>query len=329
MAVTKQTYTATATWTAAQLATLFQNAFVDAGLMASWHDSFLNTIENRVLSVVYDAGKTYGTTYYWFQFTTSGVFLHTALSWSAASDIPSGTQYLDYFSTTTNATTNHRQLVSLAATTTVTLTRYTSGVNSACTWFVLRNGTTNFTFFIPPAGFGPSAFIDLNKTAFNGAINTQISTNSSSSSLEIVHMPGHTRRTFLGSEGLRGSTTSSHYIFAPLLYRYNAFGNTNNSGSSNIPVLAGTLGVWLPTASANTNTSLASDHTPVFSGPTLSPYLANMPSDFGVASYYSSNAMAIQDTLVVTAGTEEWEMITVGSNSSTDAGRILLLARTV
>ena len=50
MAVTKQTYTAAATWTAAQLATLFENAFINAGLMTAWYDSFLSgTVENLVL----------------------------------------------------------------------------------------------------------------------------------------------------------------------------------------------------------------------------------------------------------------------------------------
>jgi hypothetical protein len=74
MAVTKQTYTASATWTASGLASIFRSAFIDAGLMTEWHDSFLNTIENRVLEITYNGSKTYGKTYHWFQFTTSGVF---------------------------------------------------------------------------------------------------------------------------------------------------------------------------------------------------------------------------------------------------------------
>ena len=45
MAVATEDYTATATWTAVQLADLFKDAFIDAGLMADWYDSFLNTIE--------------------------------------------------------------------------------------------------------------------------------------------------------------------------------------------------------------------------------------------------------------------------------------------
>ena len=103
MACTKQTYTATATWTASDLAQLFEDAFIDAGLMTAWYDSFLSSsVENRVLEVVYDGTKTYGKTYYWFMFTTTGVYLHVATGWDAPNNVPSGTQYLDYFSTTTS-----------------------------------------------------------------------------------------------------------------------------------------------------------------------------------------------------------------------------------
>jgi hypothetical protein len=85
----------------------------------------------------------------------------------------------------------------------------------------------------------------------------------------------------------------------------------------------------LPTAFTNTNPALAADYIPVFTGPTASPYMAPLPTDFGVAAYYASNAMTAQDTLVVTAGTEEWEMLSVANNTTTDSGRLLFLARVV
>jgi hypothetical protein len=325
MAVTKATYTATATWTASQLADVFKQAFIGAGLMTDWYDSFLNTVENRVLQVVHDSGKTYGTVYYWFMFTTGGVFIHTALGWNATTHVPTGTQYLDYFATTTNATTNHRSLVSLAAATTVSLTRYTSAVNSGCSWFVLRNGSTYQPFMLPSPTMGPSALIDQNKMAFNGMLYTINNFSSAYTYLDFVHGACHLRRTYLGATVLRGTTG---YTYTPYVYRYFAQGNstsvtTNYSNSSSL------VGVVLPTAHANTQSALASDHTPVFTSPTVSPYMAALPSDFGVASYYASNAMAVQDTLVVSSGSEEWEMLTVCSNATTDAGRLLLLARTV
>jgi hypothetical protein len=328
MAVTKATYTATATWTASQLADTFKSAFIAAGLMSDWHDTFLNTVENRVLKVIYDAGKTYGTVYYWFMFTTSGVFIHTALDWNVSTHVPQGTQYLDYYATTTNATTNHRQIITLSSATSVTVTRYTSAVNTGATWFLIRNGTTNQAFIIPTATWGPSSLVDQNKIAFNGVIFPFLTSTSFNTSIAFYQGAGHTRRTFLASSALRGSTSSSSYIFTPYVFKYSGFGNANNS-SANYNTLDSATAVWLPTAAVNTQSSLASDHTPVFTSPTVSPYQAALPSDFGIASYYSSNAMAVQDTFVVSSGVEEWEMITVSTNTNTDASRLLLLARTV
>ena len=150
MAVTKQTYTLSPTWTASSLADTFRSAFIDAGLMTEWYDAFLSgSVENRILEVVNDATKTYGTVYYWFMFTTTEVRVHTALSWDATAHVPSGTIYQDYYSTTTNSTTNHTALsTSLVATTSLTLTRYTSAINTSCTWFFLRQ-SSSLRFLIP------------------------------------------------------------------------------------------------------------------------------------------------------------------------------------
>lgn len=331
MAVTKQTYTAASTWTAAQLADIFRSAFIDAGLMTDWFDSFTNAgIENRVLRVVNDAGKTYGTVFYWFMFTTGGAFVQTTLGWNAASDVPSGTIYLDYFSTATNTTASHRQFLSFASTTTATLTRYTSAINTNCTWFVARNGANNNTFLIPYGTYNATGFVDQNKTAFNGAVFTEGFLSVGQSYLAFTHFAGHTRRTYLGSTALRGNTSVGSFVTTSadqVLISYTAAGNTNNR-TDNLADGSSSMSIVLPTAFVNTNSSLAADHTPVFTSVLASPYLPAMPSDFGIAPYYASNTIAVQDTLVVTATTEEWEMLRVVTNSNTDAGRLMLLART-
>lgn len=325
MAVTTQAYTATATWTASTLADRFKSAFIDAGLMLDWHDSFLNTVENRVLQVVNDAGKTYGTIYYWFMFTTGGVFVATALGWDTINKVPTGTQYLDFFSTATNVTTNHSQLVALSSATSCTLTRYTSGINADVSWFLIRNGTTSQSFMLSDAGFNASAFVDQNKIAFNHILVPTTETSSSVSYL-LFSQTNHLRRTYLGATSLRGRTTLASYTGSVPVCRYAAIGNANNVATAISTTVAA---IWLPTADDNTQAALAADHTPVFTGPSVSPYMPALPADFGVASYYASNAMAVQDTLVVSGGTQEWEMLVVGNNATTDAGRILFLARTV
>lgn len=332
MAVTKQTYTAAATWTASQLADIFRSAFIDAGLMTDWFDSFTNTgIENRVLQVVNDGSKTYGTVYYWFMFTTAGAFIQTTLEWNAASHIPSGTIYLDYFNTATNITTNHRKFFTAVGTTTATLTRYTSAVNTNCTWFVARNGASVVNFLVPYGTYNATGFVDQNKVAFNGVIATAAGVDTQASYIAFFHMAGHTRRTFLGATQLRGSTSVGGFTTtaSPFLLQYSAMGNANSTTANITNNVSGSR-IWLPTAHVNTNSGLAADHTPVFTSIIGSPYMPALPSDFGIAPYYASNVFTVQDTLVVAAATEEWEIITASNNgSNTDAGRVMLLARIV
>jgi hypothetical protein len=324
MAVTKQTYTATATWTASQLAALFEDAFIDAGLMTAWYDSFLSgTIQNRILEVVYDGSKTYGTTYYWFMFTTGGVFLHTALGWDEVTHVPTGTQYLDYVSAATNATSSHYQLVALSSTTACTLTRYTSGIDTDCSWFLIRNGTTAEQLFVPSAGFGPSSFVDLSKVAFNGCISLVTSATSPASFMTTQQVAGFLRRTYLGAVAFRSGT--SGFSSSIVLQTYGAFGNSTVSSSNYSTSVVAT---WLPAALTTTHADLASNHTPVFTAPSIHPYTSAMPADFGLAAYYASNTMAVQDTLIVSAGVEEWEMLEVALNTNTNGGRLLFLART-
>lgn len=326
MAVTKQTYTATATWTASQLADVFKTAFIDAGLMTDWFDSFLSgSVENRVLRVINDAGKTYGTIYYWFMFTTSGVFVSTTTGWNAASDVPSGTLYVDYLSTTTNATTNHATLLSLVSTTTCTLTRYTSGVDSSVSLFLLRSGSSSMTFMLSHPSFNASAFVDQNQVAFNHLLFISGSTGGNYSYL-ISNQAFNLRNTYLGAMSLRGMTGVGQFASTRTIMRYAAFGNANGSTSNWV---TGDPSIWLPTANINTHSGLAANHIPVFTSPSISPYMSVLPNDFGIGSYYASSSMVVQDTLVVTASSEEWEMLTLGINTNTDASRIMLLARTV
>lgn len=333
MAVTKQTYTAASTWTAAQLADLFRSAFIDAGLMTDWFDSFTNTgIENRVLRVINDGSKTYGTVYYWFMFTTAGGYIQTTLGWNATTHVPTGTQYFDWFTNATNTVGSHRLFFSAISTTTATLTRYTSAINTNCTWFVGRSSTTYITLLIPFGTYNATAFIDQNKMAFNGAVQAVPNTYGAyGASLYFTHAAGHNRRTFMGSAALRDATSTSVYVNTtfPILSTYAVFGNVSNAALNNYT--SGTSAIILPTAFANTNTSLAADSTPVVTSIMASAYLPALPADFGMTPYYASNAIAIQDTLVVTAASEEWEMLSVSNNAAGNSGvgRMAFVARTV
>ena len=330
MAVTKQVYTLSPTWTASGLADLFRSAFIDAGLMTDWYDSFLSgSVENRILEVVNDGTKTYGTVYYWFMFTTTTFSVHTALSWDAVSHIPTGNVYQDYTSTTTSSTSNQLTLYeNLANQTSLTLTRYVSAINTSCTWFVLRQSSF-LRFLIPHGAYTATSFVDQNVTAFNGLMYISGNNGTYNSQILFVHGGCHTRRTYLGATALNGYTSVTYFRTAYTLACYGAFGNVSggsfqNQSTSQDPT-------WLPTAFTNTNSALSADYTPVFTSIQCSPYLPPLPADFAMAAYYASTAIGTGDTFVVSAGTEEYEVLRSSASSSTASGSavILFLARTV
>lgn len=326
MTVVPQTYTATATWTASQLADIFKQAFIDAGLMTDWFDSFLNTVENRVLRVINDGAKTYGTVYYWFMFTTGGVFVQTTNTWNASTHVPTGTQYIDYLTTSTNATTNHLTLLALSSATSCTLTRYTSGINTSASFFLIRNGSSNQCFMLSHPSYNASSFVDQDKLQFNNLLTVSGSA-TSFYSLITTAQAWSTRSSYLGAMSLRGSVSLTGFSGTRIICQYGAHGNSSNGGSSNAPNAA--VATWLPVAENNTNTALASDHSPAFTSPTISPYMAALPSDFALIPYYAASTMALQDTLVVNSGSEEWEMVVIAVNTSADSSKLMFCARTV
>lgn len=339
MAVTKATYTATGTWTAAQLATIFESAFVASGLMSSWHDSFTSgSIENRVLAVTYDGGATYGTTYYWFMFTTAGVYVNVAASWNAASDVPSGTQYLDYYSTTTNATTNHYRHLTLSSSTNVSLIRYTSGVDATQSWYTLVQGATSHTFTIPPASVTVAPWVDLDKVFFHHhlVVAPAASTRAGVVSFVSWHL---LRRSFACGGALNGSTASES-DFAQVVAAYASVGRQSNNNGTNLGSVgasntgtAATVGaVFVPMGNSTANPAYSANFSPVFTGFPISHYISspNAAADFGLAFHYANNTMVRGDKLIVTASVEEWEILSVANNATvTDGASPMFLARVV
>jgi hypothetical protein len=338
MAVTKQTYTATATWTAAGLATIFRSALIDAGYMTEWHDSFLSgSIENRVLEVTYDAAKTYGKTYYWFQFSTTGAFLHIATGWNTGSDIPAGpsgagTQYLDWFATTTNSTTNHRTLLALVASTDAILTRYTF---SGHTWFTLHQGATSKCFGIVPPAHTVRSWIDLNRLVFSGYFEVETAVSQSNGKVQWSD-PLSLRRSHNGAH-LRGATVSTDYgggisgVYGSSQC-YSAMGNTNNAFNNNGGYYRlAHPSVLLPVWFNNTNPAYSADSSPVFHSLPYCPYVeSSLPTDFGVAFHFPQNTMSRGDKLIVSAGVEEWEILSRANNATINTGASpLFLARIV
>jgi hypothetical protein len=331
MACTKETYTATATWTASQLAQLFEDAFIDAGLMTAWYDSFLSgSIENRVLEVVYDGSKTYGKTYYWFMFSTSGVFLHVATGWNTATDQPTGTQYLDFFATTTNSTNNHWQMFAAATSNTVELVRYTSGVDADQSWFTIkRSGGVDRTFTIINDALTVQSWLDLSKGFFNGFIHVAPTIDSLSGVIQFDRGPALRREIAVGTS-LIGESSFSQYASQVVVRTFWSYGAVGRVSAAGIQNYGSTGFIPLPTASATANPAYTADSNPVFHSLPFHPYVAeSLPSDFGLSFHFASNAFDPGDTLVVTAGTEEWEVLAETAGTAGTVATPLFLARMV
>ena len=333
MAVTKEAYSAAAPWLASNAAQLLEDAFIDAGLMTSWYDSFLSdSVENRILQVVYDGTKTYGTCYYWFVISTSTIGVSVATGWNATTHVPTGTQYNDYFSTATNTMANHFSLAgTLSNSTEINVVRYTSADNPDYSWFVIRNGATPFPFMITPDSAPLVPWLDLNQVFFHHVVDMLIEANATSdASVGRVHFRDiyRLRRSYAQSQGLRGVTSFSSYVTRRKLFGYSSVGAPSSSSTSSSDTNENVISV--PYRLQRTNLPFASNYTPVLFGCSYSFYVNEpLPEDFGVYFPYTNTSFSFGDSIVVTAGVEEWEVLNFANNSSADAANPLFLARLV
>jgi hypothetical protein len=338
MAVTKEVYTAASTWTASQLATLFTDAFIDAGLMTDWYDSFVSSsIESRVLEITYDGAKTYGKAYYWFMFTTSGVFISVATGWNTTTNVPTGTARLDYFQTTATTTSNHVTVATgLSTGTAVELVRYTSGSNSAYSWFTLRNGATPIPFFIAPAATSIAPWIDLDKVMFHHFIPAKfyVSTTGSAGRASVEFVSAYqVGRSYTAGGALRLSfDDTSAFALRTFTLGYTAMGNSQNNFGSNWAGEFDTVGknVIVPYGFNNVNPAYTTDYQPVINGYSYSHYISSvMPTDFGVVFNFGTTAFSYADRIIVTAAVEEWEIYGFANNTGLDAPSALIVSRVV
>ena len=183
------------------------------------------------------------------------------------------------------------------------------------------------SFFSNPS-FNAVSFVDQNKVQFNNLLTVSFTTGGAATIVTINQIYG-TRASYTGALSLRGHTTLGAFASNRVIQSYGFPGNIS-SNTTNYSSITTTPAVWLPGADSTTNTNLASDHLPVFTSPTISPYMSALPNDFGIAPYYASNTMVAQDTLVVSSGTEEWEILVAGTNAANvDAAKVLFCARTV
>ena len=322
MAVTKQVYaSAAAPWAATSVCDDLRDAFIGAGLMTAWFDSFSSGgREHRVLEVVYDNSKTYGKTYYWFTVSTVGIWIRIVSGWNAGTDVPSGTQYLDFYDNVTTALNGAVQLLTLNTAVSFSCTRYTS---SGRTFFVIRTGTDYFTFTIDPAGTTFRALYDLAIGYHEGFYRVVIDGYTGG-----FACLSRTRRALLLGSSLNNATSATGYTSARRVSSYSLPRNAGANGTATF----GDEGFVMPGWTTAANPAAPSNYNPVFNGLRLSSiHSTDLPLDFGFSAIKTSNTMAIQDDATVVTGTEQYEileLVKLGFVNSI-ATNTVFLARTV
>lgn len=340
MAVTRESYVAVSPWNAEQLAGLFEQAFIDAGYMTAWFDSFqAGGIANRILEITYSPGKLYGKAYYWFQFSNNTWHYSVATGWNAITHVPIGTQWTDFKSSNPAVNTGQLLIATANTLTTITLTRWTSGIDPNFSYFLLKNGTSEWRFHInlaPPVGW-----IDLDKVLYHSMGWFRIGTNNGGSWLRYTHYGMAIRRSWIATgvqsnawhgENItnrsltldHGACTHGYFIPGEVTSNMNGFGEHEN-----IPQVG--QGVYLPLQRSNTSNSFTTIATPIFSNLLLSLYSSGtIPSDFGYTGYSGSRVMAPFDQYIVTPTSEVWDVIdVVNTTQTTGALSTLILARMV
>ena len=355
MAVTTGTYTTAGTnYTPAQLATAVGTALIDSGIMAGWfYSATSGGNEIRVLEVTYDATKTYGKTYYCFFFSGADMFCSVSSGWNTGSGIPSGvggagTQYLDWFSTTISAANSCRITASTTAgfnnTQTAPIKRYTSGANPNFSIIQMLNGTTTVPWAIVRTA-PTTGMVDLNVEFYTSMVFPRLTIGTSNPTAQAAFQlfPMRTRRSHLGRP-LRGNTNVDNYgysataVFPWSVYagttenfligmEYGAVGNISANNANNTFTRSC---IQLPVQFSNVNPLVTTDQRPPFHTLPLNAYSSFvLPSDFAFIPVYNNNTMQVGGTIQISAGTEEWEIISVVNASATGNPSMAFCARTV
>jgi hypothetical protein len=351
MAVTKQVYTALAepSWTNIQLADdVFKPAFIDAGLMTDWHDSFvISNRQWRVLKIDYDNTKTYGTTYYYIGFAINdGPGICMATGWNTTTKTPTGTQFLDFHvnpSVVNNLSTVNYGSYNFAkfnpsSSTQYRLHRYTSNADPNQSWFVCQQGTSfgrPFNILSGQSELYP--WLDLNLGMIDGFSDVDPTISGLAGYITFNQQLNLRRKIGYGT-ALRGDveqtfSNSRYHGCEHPSHTYVGLGCQINVTTSNTSGLTNqiTSAVVIPVGRNVTNPAYTNDFIPICTELPWSPYSSDpLASDFGIYMHYSDNIITFQDRFVVDPGVEEWEVLAWANNATVVNGAsATFLARVV
>lgn len=331
MSVTKQTYTATATWTPAQLAGLFRSAFIDAGLMTDWHDSTSNAWfpAIRVIKLEYDNTKTYGATYVIFFFGTDWTGYAIASNWNTSTKTQAGTQFLDYhvpIASSNNVSVNahgSRFELNTVFGTDIFLDRYTSNTDTKQSWFLLRQGTNRarpFSLLHPQSILYP--WLNLNMGIIDPYLEVVPEVSVNLGGVRFREQE-NIQRCLTKGHALTGTTTTngsgSFHSINCKTYNYVAVGSAPNMADNNMSSWRSQNNgaIPLPVGVASSNPAYSTDFVPVCSQLPWSRFTSTpLAADFGIHMHYAANTIGMQDKFVVTPNVEEWEVLDFTNNAT-------------
>lgn len=343
MVVTKQAYNISAGFTSVSVANALRSALIDAGLMTEWFDSFTISGDRicRVLQIIHDPTKTYGTCFYYFTIDDTGIGVALATNgWDTTApapvNVPTGTQYLDWHALPANSNVSfftNTVLFSYSTTSNLALDRFTSGSDTKQSWFLFRQTSTvtrsrPFTFLHKDMAL--HSWLDLSKGCISGLTRLTAYTQNRAGVVNF-QIDENLRRCLAIGSGLRGSTSGYHQ------QQYNAysyFGAGSEVNGSNFPHF------WTGNSCASTpltvgrsvaNPAYTSDYVPVCSNIPWNLWTpTRLADDFGIYMRYDANDIALGDRFIVQAAVNEWQVLDFANNAVlNDGASASFLARTI
>lgn len=345
MVATRADITLNAGWTGAQLMTALEQAHVAAGLaVGACRDRWDSGAWSHLVHRVQMNSNAYGSDYVWWTYNSGTFYLQRAVGgWDSTTHQPLGTQYLDYAGADLTSNAWMTPFGYLSAASSLIVRRYTSGLDSKFTAFVLKQGGTQICWFYTSTNATPQSWIDFSKSSMINVYVPNFYTNGFYAYAGFCNNNALRRDLHVGT-ALKGLTYYYYYrYFYSTFYKYAIWGagnsTTNNwyleqvDGFGNAPGVNPYMNnavIPLPGSDSTNNPSFAARHFPVYSGLAYNPYvLQGMPDDFGLVST-ETNAMQNGDALISNPGVEEWEVVTNRNhNGSTNYSNVAFCARMV
>lgn len=343
MPVTKQTYSLNATWTAVSMADMMRTAFIDAGLMTEWHDSFaIGAKAIRVMRIQYDAAKVYGSSFYYFVFDDSSGSISPrvalATGWNPSGtppvNVPTGTQYLDYHRLPTDLTSSNNTASevapSLSRTSNVFLDRYTSAEDAKQTWFVFRQpGVVSKAFSFLRGDTTLHSWLDLDKGCISGFSTVKAGV-ADRMGFVSFRTEENIRRCLSIGLALRGNVETSGSNWHDIGYNshsYIGLGSTVTSSAQTLNFSSSVRGgghaaaVALPIGKNSANPAYVNDYSAICTNLPWSPWTpTRLANDFGIYMHYADNDTAYADRFVVQAAINEWQVLSWANNTVVNDG---------